>query len=180
MFSRGDLGTNNRIHEYQSLKPTQAINLDSLKRDLVKRSKISKNSKNNTKFTFKIDIINDNNSSMNGIIDSPFSKKRKSGLEKKKSKRMNDQKSSIFPCTENSSNIKPSKTTKKIFLKLEIDNNKRSYLTDHKPNLEERFSKGSEVPIKSQQNLDFNFEKDGVMNSMAYFAKEKKEDCKVQ
>ena len=183
VFSRGDLGTNSRIHEYQSLKPAQAINLESPKIDSVKRSKISKNFKNNFKFTFKIDTINDISSSMNEKIESPFSKKKRaSGFEKRKSKskRASGQKSSIFICSEKSNNIKPSKTAKKNFLKLEIDNNKRSYLTDNKPNLKEGFSKGSAIPIKSQQNLNFNFEQDGVRNSMAYFAKEKKEDCKVQ
>ena len=36
LFSRGDLGTNFGIHEYQSLKPIQAINLGSPKKDSVK------------------------------------------------------------------------------------------------------------------------------------------------
>ena len=117
---------------------------------------------------------------MNEKIDNFFSKKRKSSLEKRKNKKSIDPKNSIFDCFENANNIKPSKTTKKNFLKLDIDNNKRSYFTDNKSNLKERLSKGSEFPIKSQQNIDLNFEKDGVRNSMAYFAKEKKEDCKIQ
>ena len=158
----------------------KTINLGSPKKNSVKGSRISKNFKNNTKFTFKIDTVNENNSSMNEKLDSLFSKKRKSSLEKRKNKMESDQKSSMFVCSENTSNIKPSKTVKKNFLKLEFDNNKRRNLTDNKASLKERISKGSAVPFKTQQNLNFNFEKDGVKNSIGYFAKEKKEDCKVQ
>jgi hypothetical protein len=180
LFSRGDLGTNGRIHEYQSLKPMQSINLESPKKDSVKRSKISNNFQNNTKFTFKIDTINDS-SIMNEKIDSPFSKKRKSSLEKRKNQKAIGKKSSIFACSENINKIKSSKTAKKNFLKFDIDNNnKRSNLTDNKLISKERLSKGSEVPIKSQQNLNFKFEKEGAKYSLAYFAKEKKEDCKLQ
>ena len=52
---------------------------------------------------------------MNEKIESPFSKKRKSSIEKRKDKRASDQKSSIFISSENTNNIKPSKTAKKIF-----------------------------------------------------------------
>ena len=179
LFSRGDLGTNSRIHEYQSLKPMQSINLESPKKDSVKRSKISKYFQNNTKFTFKIDTVNDS-SIMNEKMDSPFSKKRKSSLEKRKNKKGIGKKSSIFACSENINNINSSKTAKKNFLKLEIDNNKRSNLTDNKSSLKERLSKGNEVPIKNHQNLNYNFKKEGQRNSLTYFAKAKKGDCKLQ
>ena len=88
VFSRGDLGTNSNIHEYQSLKPTKVINLESPKLNSVKRNRNSKNFKKNAKFTFKTDTINDNNSSINDKIESPFSKKKRaSNLEKRKNKR---------------------------------------------------------------------------------------------
>jgi len=181
VFSRGDLGTNTNIHEYQSLKPAQAINLESPKKNSVKRSKISKNFKTDTKYTFKIDTVDGSNSGFNDKTDSPLSKKKKmSSLEKRKSNKANGQKSNIFLSSENASNIKSSKTSKKKYLKLEVDNNKKSYLSDNKLNLKERLSKGSAIPFKSNQNLKFNFENDGVRNSMAYFAKEEKEDCKIQ
>ena len=181
VFFRDDLGGNNNNHEYQSLKPIQAINLESPKKNSIKGNRNSKNFKNNAKFTFKIDTIDDNSISMNEKIDSPFSKKKRAlGLEKRKSKKVNEQKSSIFACSENTDNIKPTKTAKKNFLRIENDNNKKSFLSDNKPNLKERLSKESAHPIKSEQNLNFNFEKDGVRNSLGYFAKEKKEDCKVQ
>ena len=181
MFFRDDLGANNNNHEYQSLKPMKAINIESPKINSVKKRKISKNFNNNAKFTFKIDTINDNDNSINDKIESPLSKKKKvSFLEKRKSKRSSEQKSSIFFCSENTSNIKPSNTTKKNFLGLENDKKRRSYLSENKPNLKERHSKGNAPAIKSKQNLNFNFEKDGVRNSLGYFAKEKKEDCKVQ
>ena len=181
VFSRGDLGTNINIHEYQSLKPAQAINLETPKKNSVKRSKISKNFKTNTKYTFKIDTVDANNSGINDKTDSPLSKKKKeSRLEKRKSNKASGQKSNIFLSSQNASNIKSSKTSKKKYLKLEVDNNKRTYLSDNEPNLKERLSKRSAIPLKSEQNLKFNFENDGVRNSMAYFAKEEKENCKVQ
>ena len=86
VFSRGDLGTNINIHEYQSLKPAQAINLETPKKNSVKRSKISKNFKTNTKYTFKIDTVDANNSGINDIkpIVLYQRKRRKAGLRKEK------------------------------------------------------------------------------------------------
>jgi len=168
LFSRGDLGAINNIKEYQSLKPTQAINLESPKINSVKRSRGSRNLKNHAKFTFKIDTINDNNNSFNDKTDS------------RKSRRVSEQKNSAFACFESTNNIKPSRTAKKNFLGIEIDNNKKSYISDNKSSFKKRLSKASAHPLKSEQNLNSNYQKDGVRNSLGYFAQEKKEDCKVQ
>ena len=181
VFSRGDLGAISNIKEYQSLKPTQAINLESPKINSVKRSRGSRNLKNHAKFTFKIDTINDNNNSFNDKTDSPFSKKKRfSNCVKRKSRRVSEQKNSAFACFESTNNIKPSRTAKKNFLGIEIDNNKKSYISDNKSSFKKRLSKASAHPLKSEQNLNSNYQKDGVRNSLGYFAQEKKEDCKVQ
>lgn len=95
---------------------------------------------------------------------------------------MSEQKSKIFFCFENPNNIqviKNSKTAKKNFLGIESDTNKRSHLTENKLNNKE-CSKGSINGLKSGQNLNVDVEKNVIENSNAYFAKEKKEDCKLQ
>jgi hypothetical protein len=135
------------------------------------------------KFTFKVDTVNEN-SSINEKADSPFSKKKKASvLDKRKRKRMSEQKSRIILCPESPSNISPlknSKTLKKKFLDVEKVINKKSYFSENKPSQRERISKGSLIASKSGQNINSDVEKSGIKNSMAYFAKEKKEDCKIQ
>ena len=183
MISRVDLAKNLRIHEFQSLEPRKSINLESPKINSPKKKRISNNMKNNIKYTFKVNTVNEN-SSINEKSDSPFSKKKRAScFDKRKSKRMSEQKSSINIYPEKSSNIRPvknSSTAKKGFLSVEKDINKRSNLSENKSNQKGRVSKGSLVVPKSEQNLNLHAEKRGIRNSMDYFAKEKKEDCKIQ
>ena len=173
-FSIGDLGINNNINDFQSLKPTKSINLESPKKNSVKRSKLSKNFKNNGKYTFKIETIDDKSINVNEKINSPFSKqKRASTIEKRQCNKVTRQKSNIF-FFENTDNIKQSKTAKKNFLGIDNDNNNKSFLSDNKSNFKGRVLKPSAFPLKNEKNLNFNFEKDGVRNSLGYFAKEKR------
>ena len=69
---------------------------------------------------------------------------------------------------------------KKRFLDVEKKFNKKSQLTEKKSSLKEKVPKGSLIVPKSEQNLNNDDEKSGIRNSMAYFAKEEKEDCKIQ
>ena len=182
MISRIDLAKNMRIHEFKSLKPRKNINLESPKRNTPKNKRIS-NNKNNMKFTFKVDTVNEN-SNIKEKSDSPFSKKKKASIfDKRKSKRMSDQKKSIIFSSEISNNIKPVKnarTAKKGCFDVEKKINKRSNITEKKTIQKEKVTKGSLVVPKIGQNLNLEDEKIGIKNSMAYFAKEKKEDCKIQ
>ena len=153
VFSRGDLGTNSNIHEYQSLKPIHAINLESPKIHSVKRSRGSKNFKRNSNITFKNDTINDYNNSINEKLGSPFSKKKRfSNLEKGKSKRPSEQKSSIFAGLESSNNIKASKTAKKNFLRFEIDNNKIAIYLKISQTLMKDIQKQVHILLKASKN----------------------------
>ena len=183
MISRVDLATNMRIHELKSLKPKKSINLESPKRITEKKRRLSKNLKKNIGFTFKTGIFNDN-SIINEKTESPISKKKKvSAFDKKKKRRMSEQKRSINLCPEISNKIRPlknSKTLKKGFLAVEKDINKKSQLTESKFSQNEIVSKGSLVAPKSEQYLNIEVEKNGIRNSRDYFAKEKKEDCKIQ
>ena len=183
MISRGDLSANLTKTEFQSLKPKKTVMLDSPKFNSIKKKRISKNLKKNTKFNFKIDSHNEN-SSINTKKDNPLlKKKRVSGLDKRKRKRMSEQKSGIFFGSENSTHIqfiKNSKTTKKNFLGIENDINKGSHLTENKSSNKEKCSKASIIALKSEKNINSDVEKSGIRNSKSYFAKEKKEDCKLQ
>jgi len=183
LISRVDLATNGRIHEFQSLEPTKSINLESPKRISPKKNRISKNMKKNSKFNFKTGTFKEN-SSINEKPDSPFSKKKRaSAFDKRKNRRMSEQKRSTILCSEISNKIRPVKNTntvKKGFLGIEKDINKKSHLIENKSSLKERVSKGSLVVPKSEQNINIEVEKNGIRNSRDYFAKEKKEDCKIQ
>ena len=76
--------------------------------------------------------------------------------------------------------MKNSKTSQKDFLGIENVINKKSHLTENKSSKKERIYKGSLVVPKNEQNLNSDVKKSGVRSSMEYFAKEKKEDCKIQ
>ena len=171
MISRIDLAKNMRIHEFKSLKPRKNINLESPKRNTPKNKRIS-NNKNNMKFTFKVDTVNEN-SNIKEKSDSPFSKKKKASIfDKRKSKRMSDQKKSIIFSSEISNNIKPVKNARTA--------KKGSFDVEKKTIQKEKVTKGSLVVPKIGQNLNLEAEQSGIRNSMAYFAKEKKEDCNIQ
>jgi len=183
MISRVDLATKGRAHDFQSMEPRKSINLDSPKRNSVKKKRISKNMKYNYKFTFKDETFKEN-SDINDKIGSPFLKNKKEiNFEKRKKKRMSEQKSNFILSFDNSNNIRPvknSKTAKKGFLGIENDINKRSHLTENKSSKKERVSRGSFVVPKNEQNLNLENKKSGIRKSADYFAKEKKEDCKIQ
>ena len=183
MISRADLATNGKIHEFQSLEPKKSINLESPKRNSAQKKRISKNVKYNPRFTFKVDTFNEN-SSNNDKTGYPISKNnRDSVFCKVKKKRMSVQKSNIQFSEYLSNNIGPvknSKTVKKGFLGIENDVKKRSHLTENKSSIKDRPSKGSLVVPKSGQNLNSIDNNNRIRNSMEYFAKEKKEDCKIQ
>ena len=182
LISRVDLATNGRIHEFQSLEPRKSINLESPKRNSPKKKRISTNIKN-SKFNFKTETFNEN-SYINEKPDIPFSKKKRaSAFDKRKKRRISEQKRSTILCSEISNKITPlkkTKTVKKGFLGIEKDINKKRHLSESKSRLKERDSKGSLVVPKSEQNINIEVEKNGIRNSRDYFAKEKKEDCKIQ
>ena len=138
--------------------------------------------KKNIKFTFKSGIFNEN-SIINEKAESPISKKKRTFVfDKRKNRRMSEQKRSIIFSSEISNKIRPvknSKTEKKGFLAVEKDINKKSQLTESKFSQNEIVSKGSLVAPKSEQYLNIDVEKSGIRNSRDYFAKEKKEDCKI-
>ena len=139
--------------------------------------------KKNNKYTFKIGIFNDS-SIINEKSESPISKKKRTfAFDKRKNRRMSEQKKSIIFSSEISNKNRPvknSKTEKKRFLTIEKDINKKSHLTESKLSQSEKVSKGSSVVPKSEQYLNIDVEKSGIRNSRDYFAKEKKEDCKIQ
>ena len=180
--SRVDLAANGIIFN-QSLEPRKNIGLESPKRIIPKKKKLSKNVNNNFKFTFKIGTTNEN-SSINEKIDSPMSKKKKGATcDKKRKRRMSEQKRRIILGSDISSNNRPvknSKTMKKKFLDVEKDIKKKSQIIVNKLSLKKRASKGSLIVPNSEQNLNIEDERSGIKNSMAYFAKEEKEDCKLQ
>ena len=175
---------------FNSLEPKQVLNLDSnQRRNSSKKNKNNKDFRKNTKFTFKVDTVNDDGS-YNDKASSHHSKKNEkkkvSNIDKKKTSKMNSMKSSLFMAGENNNNIrtvKGSKTAKKNFLRLAIDNNnKKSQLSNNKSNKKERFAKRKS---KSGNNLldlkGRKYSKDIIKNTMDYFSKEeKKEDCKIQ
>ena len=183
MISRADLATNMRIRELKSLEPKKSINIGSPKRISQKKKRITKNMKKNNKYTFKIGIFNDS-SIINEKSESPISKKKRTfAFDKRKNRRMSEQKKSIIFSSEISNKNRPvknSKTEKKRFLTIEKDINKKSHLTESKLSQSEKVSKGSSVVPKSEQYLNIDVEKSGIRNSRDYFAKEKKEDCKIQ
>jgi hypothetical protein len=196
-FSKIDSEVYNKKSCFNSLEPKQIFNMDSIKgRNTSIKQKINKNFMENTKFTFKIDTVNDDGSYNDKVSNhsKKIEKKKISNIEKKKTSKINSVKSSLFMSSDNN-NIRPvkgSKTAKKNFLRLAIDNNnKKNQLSDNKSNKsnkKDRFAKRKSVQVnnlKSEKNLinlkGKTYKKDLIKNTIDYFSKEdKKEDCKIQ
>ena len=104
---------------------------------------------------------------------------------------MKSMKNSLFGTSDNNNSnvrtVKGSKTAKKNFLRLAIDNNnKKSQLSGHKSPKKDQLSKRKSVQVnlKSENNLlrlkDRKMSKDVTKNTLDYFSIEKKEDCHLQ
>jgi len=194
-FSKLDSDINVKKVGFNSLEPKQVLNIDSnKKRNSTKKYKNNKNFRNNTKFTFKVDTINDDgsyNEKSSNHHSKTSDKKKTSNIEKKKINKMKSMKSSLFGTSDNNNSnvrtVKGSKTAKKNFLRLAIDNNnKKSQLSGNKSPKKDKLSKRKSVQVnlKSENNLirlkDRKMSKDVTKNTLDYFSKEKKEDCKLQ
>ena len=192
-FSKLDSEVYNKKSCFNSLEPKQIFNMDSIKgRNTSIKQKNNKNFMENTKFTFKIDTVNDDGSYNEKVSNhsKKIEKKKISNIEKKKTSKINSVKSSLFISSDNNTNIRPvkgSKTAKKNFLRPNIDNNNKSPLSDNKNNKKDKISKKKSVrtKLKSDKNLinlkEKTYNKDLIKNTLEYFSKEdKKEDCKIQ
>ena len=194
-FSKLDSDINIKKGGFNSIEPKQVLNLDSNKRiNSSKKHKINKNLRNNKKFTFKIDTIDDDGS-YNDKASSHHSKTNEKKnilyINKKKTSKMNSIKNSLFTTNDNNiRTVKGSKTAKRNFFGLAIDNNnKKSQLSDNKSVKivkKDKTSKRKSVQVnpKGENNLldlkSKRTSKDVIKNTMDYFSKEKKEDCKIQ
>ena len=169
-------------HGSVSLRPSSKLNNINNKNTFKSKSP-KKRRKKEEKFTFKIDNSNDSKSRSNSNYDKlsnkhskkKFSKKKTNSVfEEKKAKTMK-KKGSVFMQTENANNnnIKNAKTTKNTRRKSQIDN---------KFNLKDNFKRKSGQSNKNTRiKLDILDEKidnkGGIRNSLAYFAKEEKDEC---
>ena len=163
---------------FSSLNPKTPSNLRSIKSKSPKRRKFKKNE---VKYTFKNDTkdtYNNIKTNNNSSLKKDFGKYISLNVEglKNNKKKEDDDPSSKFDDMSNKK-IKNSKTVKNARKKAQIDN---------KLNIKEKcFKRKSGQPNRASQRLklenadELNDNKGGIRNSLLYFAKEEKEECKI-